>query len=87
MIGPKRLEEITERASIVFWKEVASQLPEFNSQALSHGTAIVLQWQMKEAIDQWIKSALAAREEPEPIKDDPVDANGRRRSQRNGNVR
>ncbi len=65
VIGPKKLEEVAEKASIAFWKTVASELPEFKADALSHGTAIVLQWQMKEAIEQWIKESLASAEEPE----------------------
>jgi hypothetical protein len=87
MIGPKRLEEITEKAGIAFWKSIAEQLPEYDAKHLDHGTAIVLQMQMKEAIERYIKANLIAIEEPEPEKIDPIDPNGRRRSQRNGNIR
>lgn len=68
MIGPKRLEEITEKASMAFWEEVAKQLPEYNSENLDHGTAIVLQIQMKEAIERYIQTNIMNKESESEIK-------------------
>jgi hypothetical protein len=58
MIGPKRLEEAVEKASTAFWVEVEKQFPEISADNLDHGTVIVLQWQMKEAIERWIQQNL-----------------------------
>lgn len=62
MIGPKRLEEITEKAAIAFWSSVAEQLPEYSPNVLDHGTAIVLQWQMSEAIQRFVQKNLEISE-------------------------
>ena len=63
MIGPKRLEEIAEKASKAFWLEVAKELPDCNPNDLDHGTIIVLQWQMKDAIERFIAASVKAEEE------------------------
>jgi hypothetical protein len=65
MIGPKRLEEITERGSTAFWAQIARDLPECNIEALDVGTILVLQWQMKACIEQYI-TASAKLEESGP---------------------
>lgn len=76
MVGPKKLEEVVEKASKAFWTEVAKELPEYNAEALDHGTIIVLQWQMKEAIERYITESMKASEEPE--QDGRIESNGNR---------
>lgn len=74
-IGPKRLEEITEKASIAFWKSVDENLPELKAEHLDHGTIIALQWQMQESIRRYLEKNLIAQEEEENGR---IQANGNR---------
>ena len=62
MTVQRTLESAVEEASKAFWQEIAKQFPEISADSLDHGTIIVLQWQMQEAVTRWIQSNLAAME-------------------------
>jgi hypothetical protein len=62
LIGPQRLEEITQKASEAFWKSVSEQLPDCKPENLSFGTVTVLQWQMKEAIERYVREDIVGKE-------------------------
>lgn len=62
LIGSKKLDAAVEEASKVFWESVEKQFPEFGAEHLDHGTVIVLQWQMKEALTRYIQANLVAQE-------------------------
>lgn len=70
MIGPKKLDEVVEKASVAFWKEAATQLPDLNAEFLSHGTVLTLQIFMKDALERWsrehIESTEQAQEDSKP---------------------
>ncbi len=63
MIGPKRIEVAVEEASKAFWIEVTKQFPEITTDELDNGSVIVLQWQMKDAVERWIQTNLTKMED------------------------
>jgi hypothetical protein len=79
VIGPKRLEGIVESASKAFWVEVDKQLPDYSVDDLDHGTVLVLQWQMREAIIRYIERNIKVTEEMQ----ENASNNGNRNSKTN----
>jgi hypothetical protein len=84
MIGPKKLEELVEKAHKAFWIEVAKEFPEFDVENLDHGSVIVLQWQMKVAIEKYISENIKAEEEIKSNGGIQGNPNPTRDSRRNG---
>ena len=54
MVTKKKLEEVVEKASKAFWSSVQSDFPDLNPDKLDVGSVIVLQWQMKDAIERYL---------------------------------
>lgn len=53
-VNQKTLEKMVEKASKEFWNSIQKQCPELNPEKLDIGTIIVLQWQMKDAIERYL---------------------------------
>lgn len=54
MVSQKKIESAVEKASKAFWIAVQAEFPELEPDNLDHGTVIVLQWQMKDAIERYL---------------------------------
>lgn len=53
----KNLEKAVENARKAFWISVQSDYPELDPDKLDVGIIIVLQWQMKDAIERYLLTA------------------------------
>jgi hypothetical protein len=54
MVSKKNLEKAVENASKAFWGTVQAEFPELDPDKLDIGVIIVLQWQMKDAIERYL---------------------------------